>query len=289
MSTSNKSRNNKSLASSSHPIKPLPLPLTVSSKPSPMIALFRREVTTFLSTPPSPHLLGKKVTILASIERISSNNLQQSVQLCSAGDETWVTRTEGQRDHFPRVGRVQKRVRNDDDDEEDNEVKDMIAEENEDDEEGDYEDEAITPVKNRKGKSYDSKKTPIIVGSGSSKKSRSSIPKAPRKIRQPPSSASDNIQRRHSSPAPPSNSSIADTFSEETLMRQNVREALGRGGKRRCSNKESTIESESGKGEDVVKREEDLDDLASLCGGVHGLDVKSSLDAGMLHHFVEST
>lgn len=88
-----------------------------------MTLLFRREVASMLSNPPPRatvprhlrHQAGAdldSIELLAAIERISSNGLQQSVQLHRVGGdggETWVTRTEGGREWFPRVGRVEKK------------------------------------------------------------------------------------------------------------------------------------------------------------------------------------
>lgn len=75
-----------------------------------MTLLFRREVQSLLGTTPTA-ANGHPIEVVAAIERLSKSGLQQSVQLCRAGEETWVTRTEGGREYFPRVGRVQKRVR----------------------------------------------------------------------------------------------------------------------------------------------------------------------------------
>lgn len=87
-----------------------------SSKPSPMTLLFRREVASLLATAPpnisSDLLNNSDIELLAAIERISSSGQQQSVQLHRVGGErgeTWVTRTEGGREWFPRVGRVEKK------------------------------------------------------------------------------------------------------------------------------------------------------------------------------------
>ncbi|GAA5960352.1 hypothetical protein JCM21900_006541 [Sporobolomyces salmonicolor] len=76
--------------------------------------LFRREVQSMLSTPlalPAPLPANAPVEVVACLERLSTSGMQQSVQLCRAGEEEWVTRTEGERAYFPRVARVQKRAR----------------------------------------------------------------------------------------------------------------------------------------------------------------------------------
>ena len=91
--------------------------LTLAPKIDPMTLLFRNEVRSLLGNTPTSRD-GHPIEVLAAIERLSASGLQQSVQLCRAGEETWVTRTEGAREFFPRVGRVQKRARDADEIEE---------------------------------------------------------------------------------------------------------------------------------------------------------------------------
>ncbi|GAA5895729.1 hypothetical protein JCM5296_007407 [Sporobolomyces johnsonii] len=209
--------------------------------------LFRREVQAMLSTPPaSPSHIpaNTSVRVVASIERLSGSGMQESVQLCKAGEEEWVTRTEGERSYFPRVGRVQKRVRAAVEDEED-----------EDDDEEDFEDTPVRPKKKspsrrsarRHGADHDSEpETPIASSS------RKAGPASPKKKQRKSRHHADDDDEEGGAIAGPGPSSSSS--------------ALGRG-QRRCTGRPS-----------IVKKEHDeVDDLASLCGRVDGLDVRSTV------------
>lgn len=228
-----------------------------------MTLLFRREVTSFLSTAPSQSINGAPVEVLAAVERLSSSGLQSSVQLCRAGEETWVTRTEGNREYFPRVGRVQKRVRGGEEEEEE------VAAVGDDERQGLEEGTTRTP---KKSKDKKSKSTPT-PRQAEARKTRS-VPKAPSKSR---SAAPAVPTTRWTSPTA-SEIDAASLRSDETMRRakMEVHEALGEElgrGKRRC-NRRGTEESE------INVKTEEGDELASLCGRVLGLDVKSAIDTG---------
>ncbi|KAK4694326.1 hypothetical protein P7C70_g8752, partial [Phenoliferia sp. Uapishka_3] len=83
--------------------------------------LFRHEVAQILTSTPAnlSNNSGNttEVEILAQIQRIVGNGQQQSVQLCRAGDVTWVTKTDGDRQYFPVAGRASKRIHAPEDDE----------------------------------------------------------------------------------------------------------------------------------------------------------------------------
>ncbi|KAL8292354.1 hypothetical protein RQP46_001820 [Phenoliferia psychrophenolica] len=220
-----------------------------------MKLLFRREVANMLTLP--PHLSdvdadGKpiEVEVVAAIERLASSGQQQSIQLCRAGDVSWVTRTEGDRAYFPLVGRVSKRIRDADDDEH---------------AEGAPAAAAKTGAKKRKApvkKAAAAAKAPATPDMAGAKRA---TPKAPKKHkRQPPIVEEDDEDEDE--PATPLETNAA--------MRQRVEEALGRG-------KRHARSGRKGDSADVVVKAEENDehDLESLCGGVGGLDVKSAIDA----------
>ncbi|KAK4052260.1 hypothetical protein OIO90_004482 [Microbotryomycetes sp. JL221] len=90
-----------------------------------MTTLFRQEVATLLSSAPvdllkrynhsssSVYSNESLIQQLACFERVSTSGLQETVQLSQlkGTNEMWVTRTEGGKEWFPRLGRVTKRVR----------------------------------------------------------------------------------------------------------------------------------------------------------------------------------
>ena len=102
--------------------------------------------------------------------------------------------------------------------------------------------------------------TPDMAGA-----KKRAAPKAPKKAKKQPAIYEDD----EDAPAPPA------AVESEAEMRKRVSEALGRGGPNTRAKKA------------VVVKEEDLDEheLASLCGKVSGLDVKSAIDAGQSRSF----
>lgn len=235
-----------------------------------MVLLFRREVSSFLLTSPAGASQDSTV-VLAAIERISSSGMQESVQLCenTTGDVRWVTRTEGKREFFPRVGRVKANKRVRDDDEAENEVVEEAEQEGEEEEEMmsvDKPERFVTP-KNRPTqhkRSKHARTTPSSTSTSTRSNGSSGTPR--RAPGGAPNAPKLRTRVRPTLPAlaegeefVPLNLSRGEKDAESS-MRKNVVEALARGGA----------------GEGRGGHESDLDDLASLCGRVDGLDVKSS-------------
>lgn len=211
------------------------------STSDPMTLLFRREVQTMLTIAPPNVDPDTPVKVLAAIERLSLSGTQQSLQLCEAGNERWVTRTEGDRCFFPRLGRVNKqssssskRLREEDIDEEDD--LDVVIE---------------TPKAKASSKGTSKKHK-------HHKKSKDAPP-APQPLRR---------SRRGTTP-PPSVAATETSVGSAESIRLNVEEALSRGkGKRRCVGRDAEERAYVGEAASV-------DDLESLCGRVDTLDVQS--------------
>lgn len=257
------------------------------SKPDAITLLFRREVQSLLSTPPSlpSHIpANTPVEVVACVERLSLSGIQQSVQLCQAGEETWVTRTEGPRQYFPRAGRVQKRLRGngDDDDEGDNEQTG-----------GANEMEVESPIRRKKSKKHQSRQpgpeieTPRNEGVADSSTLRRNALDAPHKKkkhhRSSRSKASVDQVSDGGASTETEQSYLARTRrTQSPAMLTSIGEEgedgapLGRG-RRRCAGR-LTPQAES-EGSFKVKHEEG-DDLASLCGRVGGLEFRSTVDPG---------
>ncbi|GAA5974352.1 hypothetical protein JCM21900_005217 [Sporobolomyces salmonicolor] len=243
--------------------------------------LFRREVQSMLSTPlalPSHLPANAPVEVVACLERLSTSGMQQSVQLCRAGEEEWVTRTEGERTYFPRAGRVQKRAR-------------AAVEDEEEEEEGeDFEDAPVAAKKSkssrrssrRHGADHDPQQEPRIASSSA----RKAAPGAPKKKHRKSRHADDDdesfddgasaeTEQSHLGRRAPQNPGMLATVNEEEggaiagpgPSASSSSGVLGRG-QRRCT----------GRTFFVKKEHDEADDLASLCGRVDGLDVRSTVD-----------
>lgn len=243
------------------------------SKPDAMTTLFRREVTSLLSLPPpsttpSGATPSTPIEVLAAIERISSGGMQQSVQLCRSGEETWVTRTEGGREWFPRVGRVQKRVRGTEEDEE------AAASE-------DGRQHEATPSKKSSSGSKKSRKhhvhgaTDYETPVGKGGKARPTPPRAPKKSSKKTRRSDHDLDRDDDDDEDAQDDGAA-TETESTLKRARH---LGRG-MRKCPGRESgePLDVFDAGGVKTSVKAEEFDDLASLCGRVGDLGVHT--DAG---------
>ncbi|GAA5956431.1 hypothetical protein JCM3765_005660 [Sporobolomyces pararoseus] len=267
-----------------------------SSKPDAITLLFRREVQSLLSTAPAlpSHIpADTPVEVVACVERLSLSGIQQSVQLCQAGDETWVTRTEGARHYFPRAGRVQKRLRG-------------TEEENEDEQEGarGHEMDEEVAARGKKSKKSHSRRraqeyeTPNITSSSTP---RRPSPAAPLKKKKHHRSRRVREEREEGEEGPAGGEDFDDGASTETegshlartrgprnpgmlisIGEENIQAAqLGRG-QRRCAGRNTTPQArnstttEEGVGYNI--KSEEADDLASLCGRVDGLEFRSTVD-----------
>ncbi|BGP43416.1 hypothetical protein JCM10450v2_007576 [Rhodotorula kratochvilovae] len=238
-------------------------------KPDPkMAALFRDEVKTMLAgTPAVPASLAldrKSVEIVVNtaFERRSTTGMQESLHMCTAVDkygkkESWVTRTEGDRQYFPRIAQVKKRLRDEDDVGEEH-AEGAAAEQQKDE-------QATPPRKISKKRAS---------GSSSSAR-RDAAPAAPKKTRRAHAAAVDDED---------GGSDLDDGATTETEASHLARTRAGpssgailgedvRGGKRRFSARLRRDETE-----DSVKREPDGDDLASLCGRVDGLEFRNTVE-----------
>jgi hypothetical protein len=186
------------------------------------------------------------------MERINATTgMQECVQICSGGGQEWTTRWFGDRSMFPRVARVNKRTLEEG----------GLANEEEMEEEMEEEADAgelATPM---------NKERPIKGG-----RRVVSAPQAPRRT------------ARNSTPTGPRSESTYDTF--EHPRHTAVREALARGnrdqsGRRKTySHEEMAVEREM---ERMKVKEEESDDLFSLCGRVRILDVQSIVSGSILH------
>ncbi|GAA6011705.1 hypothetical protein JCM11491_000723 [Sporobolomyces phaffii] len=295
--------------------KPSPSSSSSASKPDAITLLFRREVQSLLSTVPAlpSHVApDAPVHVVACVERLSLSGIQQSVQLCQAGDETWVTRTEGARQYFPRAGRVQKRLRGaaDDPTHDDDDVEAEAEVEPGADRD---EDERVTIRKKKSKKSHRASfETPRAArplsspssSSLSSSRRRSSDPtraphkkaREPRRVRRDRDDDDDeyddddganSTETEHSHLARTrrrdraGSAEMLTSIGEEDRGAAGVEPPLGRG-HRRCSGRNSTPQDASASASSStafkVKTEDGGDDLASLCGRVGGLEFRSTVD-----------
>lgn len=233
-----------------------------------LVAEFRDEAKSMMQRLPPLRPESKldrataEVHVLTTVER-RTGTLQESLQFCSAVDahgneESWIERTEGERRLFPRVLQVKKRLRNVDDEYAVAGAAAAAAAAEDDDV-----DEQITPRKV-------SKKAAAGTASSSS----------PSSARKAPSSAKKHRRASHAhandEPEPEREHERDDGAQPETDA-----EALRRARheKRRSSARLSSArrsESESA----GVKREHDVDDLASLCGRVDGLEFRATVEPG---------
>lgn len=267
---------------------------STSSKPDAITLLFRREVQSLLSTPPTlpSHIpANTPVEVVACVERLSLSGIQQSVQLCQAGEETWVTRTEGARQYFPRAGRVQKRLRG---------TEEM---EQEDEEQMDEEVAVESPTRKKKSKKSHSSRQDLEtpdndrgrgIATSTSSTSKRNILAAPekkkkhRKSRQALSGDGGNsddgasteteqsyLGRTRSGRSPAMLTSIGEEGEDAAQLGRGQRRCIGR----------RTPQASTSAGEGLLKvKHEESDDLASLCGGVGGLEFRSTVDPGEFPH-----
>ncbi|KAM0749013.1 hypothetical protein T439DRAFT_382098 [Meredithblackwellia eburnea MCA 4105] len=222
--------------------------------------LFRREVSSFLKTAPANVNGADDIECLAAIERIDNLGFQESVGLFKCGEQSWVTRTEGDRVYFPRVGRV-KRVRENEASGEAGFVGEGAVQQ----------DEGVAGrVKRARGKKaarapMDEEEAqdqagaavapgPVTPDMGRQQPRTGRAPRAPKKPVHPV------IPEDFVVGEGPDGGSPVET---DAAMRKRVKEALGRGSRR---------------SERIIVKAEENDDLLSLCGKVSGLDVKSSID-----------
>ncbi|GAA5885519.1 hypothetical protein JCM16303_002241 [Sporobolomyces ruberrimus] len=274
-----------------------------SPKPDAITLLFRREVQSLLSTPPAlpSHIpADTPVEVLACVERISLSNVQQSVQLCQAGAERWVTRTEGARHYFPRTGRVQKRLRGNEDEETETEPQESMEEDEEDGQDGLS---GGVTVRRKKSKRSHSRRETFETpnesergqASSSSSSARRRDPVAPqkkkkhsRKVRHEDrdghredqefdDGASTETERSHLArtrdPAEPGTLSYIGGGGDEPA-------SFGRG-QRKCFGRNNTSQggrAPTQEGAETAVKSEEADDLASLCGRVGGLEFRSTVD-----------
>ncbi|GAA6058736.1 hypothetical protein JCM10212_003424 [Sporobolomyces blumeae] len=269
-----------------------------SSKPDPITLLFRREVQSLLATPPClpSHVpADTPVEVVACVERLSLSGIQQSVQLCQAGGETWVTRTEGARQYFPRAGRVQKRLRGGDD-EADEEARDG------DEHEMIEADSSTSSRKKSKKKARkghhdqverDEIETP--VGSTTSSRRHKAVPAAPLKHKRHRRSSrrihehdGDDAEFDDGASTETEGSYLAGTRGVRSpamltsIDEEREQTQFGRG-QRRCFGRANLSQrgtpTEDVAGRTKVKSEADeSDDLASLCGRVGDLEFRSTVD-----------
>ncbi|GAA5841816.1 hypothetical protein JCM11251_004072 [Rhodosporidiobolus azoricus] len=249
------------------------------------LALFRSEAIALLSAPPPvpPHIKlasSDKVIVNAAIERISSRGVQQSLSFCHVNKkgkegefgESWVTKMEGERVYFPRIGQVKKRLR--------------ALEES--DEEREQEDDALV-----------TEETPRKSGrksSSSSSKKRSSAPHAPRKSRRTGHSSSS----RHHHDADHSDDDLNEGSTTATEATSHLASRHGRArdaaplaSSSASSSRRTTRTSRASTAELFAQvKQEELEagdagylstatvtsDLASLCGRVQGLGVRGTAE-----------
>ncbi|KAI5481465.1 1,3-beta-glucanosyltransferase [Pseudohyphozyma bogoriensis] len=221
--------------------------LVVAPPSAELIALFRQEVKVLLEPPAAAK--GHDVVVLSHFERLipgaDGKCHQDAVRLCSAGNTTWVDRLEGNRAYFPLSGRVSKSIA------QGKRARDEIVE---------IVDEEEDKVERKKARASKGKAKKVVDDADS-------------EIRTPKNTSAARKKYNTAPGAPPRASRRKDREGEsDDMMRRRVREALDRG-------KDEVPE--------IVKQEpmEDVfgDDLASLCGRVNGLEVKSIVDAGLSH------
>jgi len=232
-----------------------------------LVAEFRDEAKSMMQRLPPLRPESKldrataEVHVLTTVER-RTGTLQESLQFCSAVDahgneESWIERTEGERRLFPRVLQVKKRLRNVDDEYAIADAAAAAAAAAEDDDI----DEQVTPRKV-------SKKAAAGTASSSS----------PSSARKASSSAK---KHRRASHAHADDDHAHEHERDDGAQPETDAEALRRARheKRRSSARLSSArrsESESA----GVKREHDVDDLASLCGRVDGLEFRATVEPG---------
>ncbi|GAA5923520.1 uncharacterized protein JCM15063_003674 [Sporobolomyces koalae] len=271
---------------------------STSSKPDAITLLFRREVQSLLSTAPAlpSHIpADTPVEVVACVERLSLSGIQQSVQLCQAGDETWVTRTEGARQYFPRAGRVQKRLRGNDDEDDGNER-------DEEDQDTGRERAQLEPADKRAKKSRKRDSVRLPVETPINQESSRSATSSARRRGSP--SAPDRKKKRdyrrsrrdHNNEMPDFDDG-ASTETERSHLAQTrgrqggdmlapIGEQVGesvqlRRGQRKCAGRSQT--PVNGSVEVTKVKAEEADDVASLCGRVGGLEFRTTVDPGWFH------
>ncbi|GAA5917177.1 hypothetical protein JCM8208_003998 [Rhodotorula glutinis] len=229
-----------------------------------LVAEFRDEAKSMMARLPPLRPESKldrrtaEVHVLTTVERRTSGGLQESLQFCSAVDaqgneESWIERTEGERRLFPRVLQVKKRLRGDD------EYAVAGAAAGEAVEGGDDVDERqqATPRKV-------SKKAAAGTASSPSSSSRKA-PSTSKKHRRAPPAHADEHENDHDH--------------DDGTVTETDAEALRRA--RHEKRRSSARLSEARRGESLassVKPEHDVDDLASLCGRVGGLEFRATVE-----------
>ncbi|GAA6019352.1 hypothetical protein JCM10207_001268 [Rhodosporidiobolus poonsookiae] len=261
------------------------------------IALFRSEGLALLSAPPPvPSYIdlrpADQVQVLAAIERVTSRGLQQSVQLCQISGtggsqgESWVTRTEGGRSYFPRVAQIKKRMRA---------VREDADEEDGDEEDGDEEEEQREREQAEERTPFGSAKKKARTSTASASSSRKDkAPDAPRKpTRASASSPSTSRHRSRRNPADRDDPASDDEDDGATTATEESHLAQRHGGTRRVA----PLGSASGSGSRVRRsarhrskehearrvKQEETDELASLCGGIDGMGVRSTVEPDTDH------
>ncbi|BGP35298.1 hypothetical protein JCM10296v2_007133 [Rhodotorula toruloides] len=234
-----------------------------------MTKLFRREFAAMISVPPSTalalessdsrHKSKLSVEVLAMNQQISSDGTQSTLQICAAVDskgrevgERWVNRSVGFREFFPLVGRVPKRPRQlEEEDEPDRDDEGM-----EDDDEGESR-------KKRAKKPHPVKR---------SKSDRPSTSSSSRRNRDKPSKSSSSRRERPDEDVDSGDETETGPSS-----------SYGRG-KRACHGR-SGVASTSRLGTSPlpydlrpVKSEQVADELSSLCGAVDDLAVRTTVE-----------
>ncbi|GAA6032891.1 hypothetical protein JCM8097_000034 [Rhodosporidiobolus ruineniae] len=273
-------------------------------------ALFRDEVKAMLARPPPmpPHVKlkrGEKVEVYSTIHRMTTHGMQESIQVCGVGDQTWVTRTEGVREHFPRIARVpkpasgSKRVRTSESDDE------ALA----------LEDDERTPTSSSRKKSRTSTSSRKSGAPAAPRKSHRTAPsRRPRYTSDSDSDDSDDdgattetehshLARRHGGTrgaAPLASSSAASSSKRRTTTTSSSRarrddlstsSAAASAGLRRSARQaaspaalathikpEPVDDDHSSFGRASRAGTATGDELSSLCGGINGLDVWSSVE-----------
>ncbi|GAA5893084.1 hypothetical protein JCM6882_003882 [Rhodosporidiobolus microsporus] len=282
-----------------------------------MTALFRSQIRELVAAPPPvpSHIKlasTDSIQILSQWERVSSRGVQQSVvmsQVARKGHpdevgEMWITRTEGDKTFFPRTERVKKRLRSvQESDEEDAAMIDDVEE--------------ATPAKSSRKTTSSSKKRstapdaprkarktdPLASSSSSHRRRRDadhSDDDADADDGATTETEASHLARRHgrardAAPlASSSSSSSAPRKSTSSSSRHHRTDAGPSASNTRRATRASTAAS-SGFGGDLfsVKQEEHDesgyatsatgvsaggDDLASLCGRVEGMGVRSTME-----------
>ncbi|BGP27534.1 kinesin K39 [Rhodotorula toruloides] len=251
-----------------------PTKTTTTGPADAITKLFRREFAAMISVPPSnalalesgdPRKSKLSVEVLAMNQQISSDGTQSTLQICAAVDskgrevgERWVNRSVGFREFFPLVGRVPKRPRQlEDEDEERNAGMD---------------DEEAESRKKRTNKPHPVKrsKTDPTWTSSSSRRNRDK-------------SSKSSSSSRHERPSQDAGEDVDSGDETETGL-----SSYGRG-KRACHGRStasgSAVASTSRMGTSPlpyelrpVKSEDAADELSSLCGAVDDLAVRTTVE-----------